>query len=148
MDLVFNEYIDIVKGRPDSECWIPFDFMLDVEGTKYKFNESGTCLTMWEAKKIINGFQDIINIMKDNPKLNIFEARFKPFEHTCYEVFFDIKVFDADVDLLGIELWVNMGYINHSGYHTGFRFDVTLDEFETFTKAMKSELEIILSKFI
>jgi hypothetical protein len=102
-DLVLNEYIDIVKGRPDSECWIPFDFVLDVEGNEYKFQEKGTCLTVWEVKKIISGFQYIVNIMRSNPQRDIIEARLKPFEHTCYEVFFDIKVIDADDDLLEIE---------------------------------------------
>ena len=104
-------------------------------------------MTVWEVIKIINGFQDIIDIMRSNPKRDIFVARFNPFGHTCYEVFFDIKVSDADDNLLKIELWINMGYLNHSGYHTGFKFTVTLDEFETFAKAIKSEFEIILSKF-
>ncbi len=104
MDLVLNEYIDIVKGRPDSECWIPFDFLLKVEDSKYKFQEEGTCLTVWEAKKIINGFQDIIDTMRSNPKRDIFDARFNSFKHTCYEVFFDIKVSDADDKLITASL--------------------------------------------
>jgi hypothetical protein len=144
LDLVFNEYIDIVKGRPDSECWIPFDFLLEVEDSKYKFQEEGTCLTVWEAKKIINSFQDIIDIMRSNTKRDIFEARFKTFEHTSYEVFFDIKVSDADVDLLEIELRINMGYLTHSGYNTVFRFTVTLDEFEELTDGLKTEFYTIL----
>lgn len=144
LDLVLNEFINIAKDRSDSECWIPFDFVLDVDGSKYKFQEESTCFTVWEVKKIINGFQGIIDIMRNNPKRDIFEARFYPFEHACYEVFFDIKVSDADDNLLEIELWINMGYLNHSGYHTGFRFTVTLDEFREFTDGLRSEYENII----
>jgi hypothetical protein len=83
--------------------------------------------------------------MLKNPKRDIFEARFKPFEHTSYEVFFDFKVSDADVDLLEIELWINMAYLNHSGYHKGFRFTVTLDEFKSFTEGLKCEFNSIMA---
>jgi len=83
--------------------------------------------------------------MNSSPKRDIFEARFSPFEHTCYEVFFDIKISDADDNLLEIELWINMGYLNHSGYHTGFRFTVTLYEFRKFTDGLRSEFDSIIA---
>lgn len=148
LDLVLNEYVDIVTDRPDSECWIPFNFILDIEGNKYTYEEKGTCLTVWEVKKIINGFQAILDTMLKNQKREIFEARFNPFKHTSYEVFFDITVSDADVDLLKIELWINMAYLNHSGYHTGFRFTVTLDEFKRFTEGLRADFEGIIAHFI
>ncbi len=102
---------------------------------------------MWEIKKIIDGFQHIINTMKNNTKRSIFEERYKPFEHTSYEVFFHLKISDADVDLLEIELWINMAYLNQSGYDTGFRFPVTLSEFVDFTESLKSEFTDVLSSF-
>lgn len=143
--MVLNDYIDISDDRPDSQCWIPFNFLFDVSGNSYKIQENGTCLTVWEVKKIINGFQEIISIMKSNTKRDIFEARYKPFEHTSYEVFFDIKVSDADVDVLEIELWINIAYLKQPGYDAGFRFTVTLHEFEDFTECLKSEFENIMS---
>lgn len=85
LDLVLNDYIDISDDGPDSQCWIPFNFLFDVSENSYKIQEDGPCLTVWEVKKIINGFQEIISIMKSNTKRDIFEARYKPFEHTSYE---------------------------------------------------------------
>ena len=49
--------------------------------------------------------------MKTTPQRDLFEERFKKFEHTCFEVYFDIQVYDVDPDHVGIAIWINMGYI-------------------------------------
>jgi len=147
LNLILSEYIDFNPNRPDSQNWVPFLFSLNVDGSIYKFNEQGTCFTVWETKKIIDGFDNIIGVMRINSERDIFKPRFELFVHTCYEVFFDLEISDADTELLEIGLWLNMGYINNSGYHTGFRFNVSLEEFIIFTEQLRSQFREIMSVY-
>lgn len=146
LDLEFNQYIDFDVTRPDSENWIPFKLSLDVDGKNYQFNEDGPCFTVWEVKKIINGFKNIVKIMKSNVQRDIYKERFEPFEHICYEVYFEIKVFDVASDELEVELWLNMAYIKPSGYKMGVRFNVLIDEFSDFVEGFEVQFKDILSR--
>jgi hypothetical protein len=143
LDLIVSERLDIEKNRSSMENWIPFVFILDVNGNRDDFKVVEPTFTIWEIEKMINGFEHIVSIMRQNPTRNIFEERFISFEHTCNEVYFDIKVSDADDNLIQIELWLNIAYFGIGGYKKGVSFDVYLDDFEIFTKGLKNQFNTI-----
>lgn len=143
VNLLNNSFLDIDSSRGDFENWIPFEFSLHVEGEEYNYlPEVGATFTLYELRNLISKCEDYIN-----KKRNVFEV--EKYEFCSSEGYFDIIISDPiEENLLSIEIWINIGSLTNGksfGYNKGFRFDVQLDHFNTFTVGIKKQLEQLIS---
>ncbi|MBD0380178.1 WapI family immunity protein [Paenibacillus sedimenti] len=154
IDLLNNAKVDIQVDRPDFMNWVPFKFTLDLYNETYylPINEYSPTFNVWEIEKIINGLEEIIYAMNTNTLDNPNEDRFKPFEHFCSEVYFEIKVFETlETDLINIEIWLTMAEFTNgdiSDYNKGFRFIVHLKVLEEFLNGLKKQYKLIRNEHI
>ena len=139
INLLNNNSLDIEVSRADFENWIPFEFLLHVEEEEYNYlSEAKATFSLYELKNLIFNFEESIN--RKNNGISV-----KRYEFCSSEGYFDIIVSDPlEENLLSIELWINIGSLTNGksfGYNKGFRFDVQLDYFISFTASMKQQLK-------
>lgn len=139
INLLNNELLDVEISRDDIQNWIPFEFLLNVNGEEYNYlTKDGATFSLFELKRLLYGFQDIINQKKNGQNIG-------KFEFCSFENFFDIILSDPlEENMVSIEIWVNIGTLTNGksfGYNKGFQFEVYVDILESFTTDIMEQLE-------
>lgn len=139
INLLNNSFLDISDTRGDFENWIPFEFILDVEGDIYSYNDNiGATFTVYEIKNLISNFESIIKGKKNSSSVEEFEF------YSC-EGFFEMIVSDPlEENQVSISIWINIGIMTGGetyGYDKGFRFDIPLSSLISFSDELKQQFE-------
>jgi hypothetical protein len=136
IQLINNEFTDIVKNRSDYENYLPFNFSLEVGDQIFTIPGQPT-LTMYEAKKMLSSFEQILA-----EKMN--DQDIKEYQFSSSEAYFEISIYDTyEKGELYTDLWINLGSLTNgkiSGYQLGYRFIVRTTALKKFCLQFREEL--------
>lgn len=144
LELINNSWFDYIENRSDYENWIPFNLKLSAENEKFTYlDEDGATFSLYEIQRLITEFERIIKQKANNIKV-------ETYDFYSSEAYFEWIISDPlEEKQLTFELWINIGTYTKGrsyGYDKGYRFEVSIEEFENFTKDLKKELHSLLSK--
>ena len=137
IELISNEYLDFEKGRSDNMNWIPFEFLLNVNGEKIQYSSDVlTALSVREIKYLLTKLKNIINLKTQHYK-------FEDFGYITDDCLFELKLYDTyENNLIYLEIWLNMASLTNGkiyGFSKGFRFIVTLDSLVDFAVELEKQ---------
>lgn len=139
INLLKNEYLDLMESRTDFENWVPFELYFDngVDSLGYLVGDGAT-FSYYEVKSMLAHFEEII-ILKSNGR------GFEKYEFSSSQRYFDLVLYDPlEENEIFIELWINIGTMTNGevyGYDKGYRFVVSLDSMSSFSNELRKQIE-------
>lgn len=146
ISLLQTEGRDIAPGRPDYENWVGYTLVARVEDEVYEYPASrAAALSVYEIRELVSRLQQVAQLKAAGRP---YEESFVRYEYLSSGGYFGLTVEDPlDPEEITIELWLAMGALTHGthvGYDRGFRFEVSLTEFERFVGHLEAELRQVL----
>ncbi|MBH5318323.1 hypothetical protein I6N90_10935 [Paenibacillus sp. GSMTC-2017] len=145
INLLRNEFLDIVDEREDFENWIPFEMVLKVGLEKYEYlNSRGATFSLFEINKLISAVENIISVKLGATST----ASFERVDFNSCEGFFGVSLYDTfEEQEVYTDIWINMGAISDGeiyGYDKGFRFVIRTESLSEFVNEIKGQLNELL----
>lgn len=146
IDLFSSEYLDVVKGRPDFENWVPFSLELECIGERYAYPpETHATFNVYEIKNILSDCKKIVEEKQSGKPFDPWTKIFETWTFATLEGYFDLTISDPlEPDLIELDFWIKMGTMTNGAladYDKGFRFLVDVPVLKQFIEELSLQFQ-------